>query len=46
MLKRRLVDAEMGMEADKNKAFAGIECKADFIPVDTNLWMMPLLDKH
>ncbi len=41
----RLLNDEMAIEARKAKAFRGIECKADFIPVGDNIWMLPFLTK-
>ena len=37
---------EMTMEAAKAKSFAGIECKADYIQVGNNIWMVPFLSKQ
>ncbi len=36
----------MDAEKDKNQAFTGIECKADYIPVGHNIWMVPFLTKN
>jgi hypothetical protein len=36
----------MDAEKETSKAFNGIECKADFIPVGNNIWMLPFLTKN
>ena len=41
----RLLNDEMEIEARRAKAFRGIECKADFIPVGNNIWMLPFITK-
>ena len=42
----RIINVEMDTEKDRAKAFAGIECKADFIPAGSNIWMLPFLTKN
>jgi hypothetical protein len=42
----RLINDEMESAAKKSKAFQGIECVADYVPVDYNIWMVPLLPKR
>ena len=42
----RIINVEMDTEKDRAKAFAGIECKADFIPAGSNIWMLPFLTNN
>lgn len=41
-----ILNVEMDTEKDRAKAFTGIECKADFIPAGSNIWMLPFLTKN
>ena len=39
----RLINAEMRQETRTARAFEGIECATDVVPVDHNIWMYPIL---